>query len=93
MTMLIIWKLKKIQCPYQVGMKILNYQYQYQFQYQYEVGKKGSNTDMFKLSTIQYWGSSTQTPAILEQPFRLHKKLTHHSTLVLAHWIIAGSHE
>jgi hypothetical protein len=53
--------------PYQVGMKFLKYQYQY------EAGKKGSNTDMFKLSTIQYWGSSTQTPAILQQAFRLHK--------------------
>jgi hypothetical protein len=91
--MLITWNFKKIQCPNQVGMKILKYQDQYWFQYQYEAGKKGSDTDMFKLSTIQYWGSSTQTAAILQQAFRLHKKLTHHSALVLAHWIIAGSHE
>ncbi len=71
--MLMIWKLKKIQSPYQVGMKNLKYQDQYQFQYQYEAGKKGPDTDMFKLSTFQYGGSSTQTPAILQQAFRLHK--------------------
>jgi hypothetical protein len=54
-------------------MKNLKYQDQYQFQYQYEAGKKGPDTDMFKLSTFQYGGSSTQTPAILQQAFRLHK--------------------